>query len=95
MPGTETNPGGWGGGVNTHQIALVEQQKHVLVACILLQVLLQVPAARALRVPGIQHLHITSPVRYSQPLAVDVFQGQCMLARGVNVWRPRCKGAWR
>ncbi len=40
----------------THQVAFVEEQQHVLVARVLTQVLLQVPAARPLRVPGIQHL---------------------------------------
>ncbi|KAA6418490.1 MAG: hypothetical protein FRX49_11546 [Trebouxia sp. A1-2] len=40
----------------THQVTLVDKQQHMLMASILLDVLLQVAAARAKRVPCIQHL---------------------------------------
>ena len=39
-----------------HQVAFVEEQQHVLVPRVLAEVLLQVPAARALGVPRVQHL---------------------------------------
>ena len=42
-----------------YQITLVDEQEHVLVARVLLDVLLQVPAPRPQRVPGIKHLHNT------------------------------------
>ena len=40
-----------------HQVTLVEQQQHVLVPGIPLQVVFQVLAPGANRVPGIQNLH--------------------------------------
>lgn len=50
----------------THQVALVEQQQQVLVARILLNVLLQVPAARAHRVAGVQDLRQQDQRLWSQ-----------------------------
>ncbi len=43
----------------THQVTLVDKQQHVLMARVLLDVLLQVAAARAQRIPCIQHLPAT------------------------------------
>ena len=42
-----------------YQVTFVDEEQHVLVAGILLDVLLQMPAAGAQGVPGIQDLHPT------------------------------------
>jgi len=62
----------------THQVAFVEEQQHVLVARVLAQVLLQVPAARALRVPGIQHL------RPQDHILFGMLQTNCVLNSRVH-----------